>query len=342
MSPLTLNTGLRRKYRRWREDASLRKAIRRARSEARRLATPESNRELLSVRHRYASWLAAGNHRPLEEMAAPSGSDLHLGEYDLPEVRGDRLDAGILRKAILQHGALIVRGLIERDRAEGFAAGIDRAYASRSSANGDGAYAPFLPSPPYTQTQLDEFRPWIEESGGLLAVDCPGLLAEMLEFLSEARLKEIVDDYLGGPGLISAHKTTLRKVEPGTRPGWHQDGAFMGKVRSLNLWLALSRCGDEAPGMDVLPARLDDFVETGGEGTMVANQVSQAKAEKAASAAGVGIVRPIFDPGDALIFDEMFLHATAADGEMTKPRYAIESWFFTPAALPPGYVPIAI
>jgi hypothetical protein len=81
--------------------------------------------------------------------------------------------------------------------------------------------------------------------------------------------------------------------------------------------------------------------ETGGKGTMVANQVSQSQAERAAAAAGVNIVRPVFDPGDALIFDEMFLHATAAEGEMTKPRYAIESWFFTPAALPPGYVPIA-
>jgi hypothetical protein len=94
--------------------------------------------------------------------------------------------------------------------------------------------------------------------------------------------------------------------------------------------------------MDVLPARLDDFMTTGGKGTSVANQVSQADAEAAASAAGVKIVRPIFNPGDALIFDEMFLHATAADGPMTKPRYAIESWFFTPAALPPGYVPIAL
>jgi hypothetical protein len=275
-------------------------------------------------------------------MATPSGPELHLGEYDLPEVQGDRLDAGILRKAILEHGALIVRGLVDPGRAGEFVAGIDQAYASRSSTNGGGAYSPFLPESPYTETQLDEFRPWIEESGGLLAVDCPGLHAEMLDFFSEAHLKEIVGSYLGGPALISAHKTTLRKVEPGTKPGWHQDGAFMGKVRSLNLWLALSRCGDEAPGMDVLPARLDEFVETGGEGTMVANQVSQAQAEKAASTAGVGIVRPVFDPGDALIFDEMFLHATAADGEMTKPRYAIESWFFTPAALPPGYVPIAI
>ena len=292
------------------------------------------------ARHRYASWLAAGNSEPLREMAEPGEQSLVLDQYGLPEISRDELTVGILRKAMLTHGALLVRGLVDRDRAERYASGIDEAYASRSYSGSAGTYAPFIPEPPYGP--IDEFRPWIEESGGLLAVDCPDLHAEMIEFFREAGLKEVADEYLGGPAVISAHKTTLRKVEPGTKPGWHQDGAFMGQVRSLNLWLALSRCGDIAPGMDVLPARLEEFIATGGEGTSVANQVSQSDAEAAARSAGVEIVRPVFEPGDALIFDEMFLHATAADAEMEKPRYAIESWFFTPAALPPGYVPIAL
>ena len=319
---------------------SLRRELNRARARMLEQDSLESKRELLASRHRYASFLAAGNAKPLKDMADPGSRDLELDEYGLPEVSADELDVETLRKAILERGALLVRGLVDRNRAERYAAGIDAAYASRTSADKGDAYEPFLPEAPYGP--LDEFRPWIEESGGLLAADCPGLHAEMLEFFRAAGLKEVADEYLGGPAVISAHKTTLRKVEPGTKPGWHQDGAFMGRVRSLNLWLALSRCGDEAPGMDVLPARLDDFITTGGKGTSVANQVSQADAEAAASAAGVDIVRPIFNPGDALIFDEMFLHATAADGPMSKPRYAIESWFFTPAALPPGYVPIAL
>jgi hypothetical protein len=340
VAPITFNTGLRTKYRRWCAERPFPRDLKRARSQAIHDATPEANRALLASRHRYAAWLADGNSKPLAEMAQPDLPDLRVNEYGLAEISGGELTAGVLRKAILDYGALLVRGMVDPQRAESYSAGIDQAYESRSSSNGGGAYEPFVPDPPYVP--LDEFRPWIEESGGLLAVDCPGLHAEMLEFIEESGLKGVADEYLGGPAVISAHKTTLRKVEPGTKPGWHQDGAFMGEVRSLNLWLALSRCGDEAPGMDVLPARLDEFVATGGEGTSVANQVSQADAEAAAAAAGVSIVRPIFNPGDALIFDEMFLHATAADGPMTKPRYAIESWFFTPAALPPGYVPIAL
>ena len=51
--------------------------------------------------------------------------------------------------------------------------------------------------------------------------------------------------------------------------------------------------------------------------------------------------RPIFDPGDALLFDDLFLHQTGSDPSMPNTRYAIESWFFGPSAYPDEYVPIA-
>jgi hypothetical protein len=59
------------------------------------------------------------------------------------------------------------------------------------------------------------------------------------------------------------------------------------------------------------------------------------------AAGEVGIVRPIFNPGDALLFDDLMLHQTGSDPEMPNPRYAIESWFFGPSAYPANYVPIA-
>ena len=55
----------------------------------------------------------------------------------------------------------------------------------------------------------------------------------------------------------------------------------------------------------------------------------------------LGIQRPIFEPGDALLFDELFLHQTAADPSMPNNRFAIESWFFGPSHYPDEYVPIA-
>ena len=91
-----------------------------------------------------------------------------------------------------------------------------------------------------------------------------------------------MDGYLGEPGLISAHKTTLRKASPSVPGAWHQDGSFMGPVRSLNLWLSLSRCGDVAPGLDIVPRRLDHLVDRQTDEAMIEIQVSQAKAEEAA------------------------------------------------------------
>jgi hypothetical protein len=68
-------------------------------------------------------------------------------------------------------------------------------------------------------------------------------------------------------------------------------------------------------------------------------QISQAKAEEAAGE--TPIIRPIFEPGDALFFDELFLHQTGSDPSMPRPRYAIESWFFGASAFP-EYIPVAV
>ncbi len=128
----------------------------------------------------------------------------------------------------------------------------------------------------------------------------------------------MISDYLGERPTISVQKCTLRRVDPDAGHGWHQDGAFMGDVRALNVWLSLSRCGDEAPGMDVVPRRLDHLVPTGTEGALFEWSVSPQVAEEAAGETGV--LRPIFEPGDVLLFDDLFLHSTAAEPSMKKSR----------------------
>jgi len=108
------------------------------------------------------------------------------------------------------------------------------------------------------------------------------------------------------------------------------------EVRSLNLWLSLSRCGDQAPGLDIVPRRLDRVLETGTDGAMFDWSVSPAVVESV----GTPVLRPELGPGDALLFDHLFLHRTAVDPSMTKERYAIESWFFAPSTYPEGQIPL--
>ena len=114
----------------------------------------------------------------------------------------------------------------------------------------------------------------------------------------------------------------------------------MGDVRALNLWLSLSRCGDESPGLDIVPRRLEDLVKSGGDDVFLSYQVSDATAAQAAG--DKGIMRPIFEPGDALLFDDLFLHKTASDPAMPRPRFAIENWFFGASAFPLEYAPLLV
>ena len=109
----------------------------------------------------------------------------------------------------------------------------------------------------------------------------------------------------------------------------------MGEVRALNLWLSLSRCGDEAPGPGhraAPPRRATWHARPTRRCSTI--QVSQRDGEEAAG--DTPILRPIFEPGDALLFDELFLHQTGSDPTMPNPRFAIENWFFGASAFPGG------
>ncbi len=260
----------------------------------------------------------------------------------LPELRPDDVTPELLRAGILRHGCLLVRGLVDREQALAFAGQIDRAFAERERHDqgevvADGYYQELGPHPRFNP---DVGRPWVKEGGGVLASDSPTLSFELAEMFGAAGIPQLASAYLGEPALTSLQKTTLRKAEPWVGGAWHQDGAFMGPVRSLNLWLSLSRCGDEAPGLDIVPRRLDYLVTRKTEEAVFDMQVSQTKAREAAGE--VGILRPIFEPGDALLFDEMFLHQTGSDPSMPKPRFAVECWFFGGSSFPGDYAPIAL
>jgi hypothetical protein len=303
---------------------------------------PELDRRVLLLRHRAGLAMVAEAGDPLP---VPEPASERLPERpgrELPDFGPADLDAGLLRAAILRDGCMLIRGLLDRGQALDLANGIESAFAARAAraageAPSDGYYEELVAEgadPP-----IENQRPWIESGGGVLAADSPRLAREMFDAMESAGLRDLITAYLGEHPAVSAQKCTLRKAEPTVIGAWHQDGAFMGDVRSLHVWVALSHCGDEAPGLDLVPRRLDELVPTGGEGTMIADQVSQATAERAAGE--IGILRPIFEPGDVMLFDDLFIHKTASGPAMSKPRYAIESWFFGPSAFPPRYVPLA-
>ncbi|HEX6458651.1 MAG TPA: hypothetical protein VF032_07030 [Thermoleophilaceae bacterium] len=308
---------------------------------ARQARDPEIERRLMGLRHVAGiRLLDAGDTNPSHPEPAFSA----LPETDgLPEFRREDLTPELLRAGILRDGCVLVRGLIGRDEAVRFAGEIDRAYDERDRrAQGNGTSEGY-----YEEITLDprfgeiDVRDWIQQGGGLLMADSPRLTYDLMDLLESAGVPRLIGGYLGEAPLLSVHKTTLRKAVPSVPGKWHQDGAFMGDVRSINLWLSLSRCGDVAPGLDIVPRRLNELVtgEMPDDPTLF-YLVNQEAAEKAAG--DRPIIRPIFEPGDALLFDEMFLHQTASDPSMPNPRFAVESWFFGASAFPAEYAPIAV
>jgi hypothetical protein len=268
-----------------------------------------------------------------------------LRDATVIEVGPEDLTPELLRAAILARGCLLVRGLIDRDEAISFAEQIEAGFALRAESEpahlspkaGDGMYEVFHPAPPFEYAD----REWIEMGGGLLAADSPKTMFNVFDAIERSGFLRVVDGYLGEPGLLSVEKTTLRKATPNVPGSWHQDGSFLHDVRVLNLWLSFSRCGDEAPGLDIIPHRLDEVLPVGQEaGTIFPIVPNDESIERAAG--DEGIQRPIFEPGDALLFDELFLHSTAADPEMPKARYALESWFFGRSGFSEEYAPIAV
>jgi hypothetical protein len=261
----------------------------------------------------------------------------------IPELRREELTAECLRANILGHGCVLVRQLIPDEQVGLLVDGIDRAFEVWA-----GLPRPFAKptgSPWFDPLPLDGAakesmrRTWVTNGAGILTADSPRMLFRLFEAFETIGLHQIVSAYLGERPALSANKCTLRRVPVDTNSGWHQDGAFLGRdIRALNIWVSLSHCGIDAPGLDILPQRFDHIVDTGTHGSYFDWAVGPERVQELAVDSAV--TRPVFGPGDVLFFDDMLLHQTAADTNMTRPRYAIETWCFAPSHYPDDHVPL--
>jgi ectoine hydroxylase-related dioxygenase (phytanoyl-CoA dioxygenase family) len=120
--------------------------------------------------------------------------------------------------------------------------------------------------------------------------------------------------------------------------GWHQDGALgfdflsHGHVSFLpeallsmvTCWIALSPCGTEAPGLELVTQRLETLLPP----------VELADARVHERFPPEDFWRPAIEPGDALLFRGDILHRTHVTPAMVKDRTSIEFRFFPANALP--------
>lgn len=263
------------------------------------------------------------------------------------EIEAAELTEPALRAGLARSGCVLVRGLVPADRVQRLVTGTDMAIASYDKAIGGaesvdpGWYDPgTMPDRVADGLPEEARRRFLRERGGLWTADSPHMLFELFALVDDVGVGALMTEFLGERPLLSALKCTLRRVPIDLQdtPAWHQDGAFLGEeVGAFNLWLSLSRCGQDAPGLDILPRRVGRVLSSDDEARFDWSLSDRAVLE---AAEGTPIVRPVFEPGDALLFDQLLVHRTAVSSEMTLERYAIESWFFAPSAYPEGQLPI--
>lgn len=300
---------------------------------------PSVEERLVALRHEVLT--TRPHRRPASSPPEVVAQPVHVPLAATPP---SDLTVDTLRRGLAQHGCVLVRGLVPRPRAEALASGIDQALQAFDDCEADpertSASPWFVPFRPKAGNYRTGGRlSWVRASGALWTAHSPRMLFELTELIEETGVGALVETYLGERPALSANKCTLRRVPVDTNTNWHQDGAFLGRdVRTLNLWLALSPCGVDAPGLDIVPKRFDHVLPTGTDGALFDWSVSPAVVSEVAGPDGV--VSPTFEPGDALLFDHLFLHRTGVNPGMSRERHAIETWFFAPSTYPDGQIPL--
>jgi len=287
----------------------------------------------------------------------PNNQDLFRHINGIPEVSREEFNVENLRAAVFNNGSLIVRNLISSEEVDQAVADIDTTFehydaATRGEPLEDSApwFVPFISSTHLPETEFSHWdadgrgsRFWVREGGGILAAESPRTFENFTKLLRRSAIISIIEEYLGERPALSVKKTTLRRV-PSTQDtanGWHQDGAFLGDgIRTVNLWIALTDCGIDAPTMDMVPKRLHEIVPTGTHGAAFNWSVAREVVDQYSQDSPP--VRLQFKAGDAILFDEMNLHCTAVSPSMSKDRYAIEAWFFAPSCYPMDQLPLIV
>lgn len=265
----------------------------------------------------------------------------------IPEVDACDFTVELLRSAVAEHGSLIVRNLFDKASMDTLIQIVDRVVDACASEPGPSASAYFNPPDnlrtimPNRDRELGNTRNFHRESGSAMCVEAPSVAEVLLHWYEAHGLKKLVSEYLGEAPCLTVKKWVLRRsLLPVAEAGWHQDGAFMGaNINSINMWIPLNECGGEtgAPGMDVVPLRLNKIASS--EGAQFNWSVSDEQATD-----GYDRGRPLmpeFNEGDAFFFDHFFLHRTQYRTDFTKVRYAIETWFFGESTFPKNQIPLA-
>jgi hypothetical protein len=163
-----------------------------------------------------------------------------------------------------------------------------------------------------------------------------GVATDVLAALAASALRAPIEARLGAAPLCNLGQSRWRHGRPPHH--WHQDGALRfdfiahagrplpadALMPMLTCWIALTPCGEHAPGLQWAAAPTPALLMPG---ELTDTAVMSAHA-------ATGFVQPCLQPGDAVLFDGTLLHRTHLTAQMTRQRTSLELRFFSAAALP--------
>ena len=155
-------------------------------------------------------------------------------------------------------------------------------------------------------------------------VDLQPLLAtEGGQFLTAA-----IAPFFPMPPALQPLQTYLRRVAavwPETAVPFHQDVQAFGRLL-INAWTPLTPCGRDAPGLELVVARLRDLAETVPASTQY-DELQISEETVRARFGDESIIRPEMAPGDVLILLGTTIHRTYIRPEMSEQRLSLELRF---------------
>ena len=269
---------------------------------------------LLELRHRAALAMCQRATQDMELLIDAPAQHFE-SNAGLPEISANGLNQDSLLAGLHGHGALLVRGLFSEQQLERLRA------------------------------LLPEHEKAPEESD-IPAGCAPEVLFELLEIYRECGLLNLVKQYHGGETLLFAERAKLRrhvkKRDAFAAIPWHQDVNFFGhKSFALNCWAAVSACGEDNPGLGIVPQRTERRHGWDGPGLApldYGKRMPEGTLEALTSETPAAY--PVLQPGDAVLFDEMTVHGTASRPWKVKEQVVAISWVFRPSHFPQWGTPL--
>src|SRR5262249_29722018 len=92
------------------------------------------------------------------------------------------------------------------------------------------------------------------------------MVSALAEAYAKSGLTSILAEVFGEPPIAAVGRPVVKRESSalGSGLGWHQDAAFFGAgCGAVNVWTALTACGETCPSLSLIPQRVDRAIDLG-------------------------------------------------------------------------------